>query len=410
MNNDATEAALGLLGLSPLNSHPASQHAQLGHTRAHHHLPHHHHHPVQVFDSAHGAPDPNASQNYQPLPVVPLKRKQPSPSLPSHTTGPSSTASTDASAAPTTLATKSAHIHSLAGPSPPAKSAALPLSTKWSNIQQQSQLNYSPLATSSPLPLPSPIATTTATMSHPPVTSPHPSLLSPSTFQSPTLPPYLTSQQRLSQSDSPLPSQQQPHPAVPQPPPPHPDQPPPSDADDISCICGFTYDDGFSIACDVCSRWCHAACFGIVEGGYVPEEWRCWTCGGGKISDEQRERAVKLQRKKIKAMRMKNGTGGAHGGASHTGGAGGGGGGEEQQRKPASRRKTSPGVEKKPRKTNAISVTTDGPHVNGAKKRRRASMLASAGPSSAPAVFSGPAPAASPNTTQPQSSSCRISQ
>jgi hypothetical protein len=42
----------------------------------------------------------------------------------------------------------------------------------------------------------------------------------------------------------------------------------------ISCICGSTFDDGFSIACDVCERWCHAACFDIVEGK-VPEEWRC---------------------------------------------------------------------------------------------------------------------------------------
>ncbi|KAI6019227.1 hypothetical protein BKA83DRAFT_4056906 [Pisolithus microcarpus] len=81
---------------------------------------------------------------------------------------------------------------------------------------------------------------------------------------------------------------------------------PATDADDISCICGFTYDDGFSIACDVCSRWCHAACFDIVEGG-VPEEWRCWVCQGGRIDEEQRERAVKLQRKRLKTMRMRNG-------------------------------------------------------------------------------------------------------
>lgn len=45
----------------------------------------------------------------------------------------------------------------------------------------------------------------------------------------------------------------------------------------IDCICGETDDDGFSIACDDCSRWCHAACFGIVQGK-VPEEWKCWLC------------------------------------------------------------------------------------------------------------------------------------
>ncbi|KAG5349945.1 hypothetical protein C0989_001160 [Termitomyces sp. Mn162] len=45
----------------------------------------------------------------------------------------------------------------------------------------------------------------------------------------------------------------------------------------IRCICGSTYDDGFSIACDDCERWCHAACFGI-DPGHVPEEWKCWLC------------------------------------------------------------------------------------------------------------------------------------
>ena len=60
----------------------------------------------------------------------------------------------------------------------------------------------------------------------------------------------------------------------------------------ISCICGFTYDDGFSIACDDCSRWCHAACFDIVDGD-VPEEWRCWICVPRPVD---RERAVKLQK------------------------------------------------------------------------------------------------------------------
>ncbi|KAG6876632.1 hypothetical protein C0993_001714 [Termitomyces sp. T159_Od127] len=45
----------------------------------------------------------------------------------------------------------------------------------------------------------------------------------------------------------------------------------------IRCICGLTHDDGFSIACDDCSRWCHGACFGI-DAGHVPEEWKCWLC------------------------------------------------------------------------------------------------------------------------------------
>ncbi|KAJ7131632.1 hypothetical protein C8R43DRAFT_823130, partial [Mycena crocata] len=45
----------------------------------------------------------------------------------------------------------------------------------------------------------------------------------------------------------------------------------------IRCRCGVSADDGFSIACDACGRWCHAACFGIKEGS-VPEEWACWVC------------------------------------------------------------------------------------------------------------------------------------
>ncbi|KAL4071508.1 hypothetical protein V8B97DRAFT_1870629 [Scleroderma yunnanense] len=160
---------------------------------------------------------------------------------------------------------------------------------------------------------------------------------------------------------------------------------PPADTEDISCICGFTYDDGFSIACDVCSRWCHAACFGIVEGGDVPEEWRCWVCGGGTIADEQRERAVKIQRKRLKAMKMRNN------GASNAGGTGtaNGVGEETSQRKPASRRKTSPNAEKKPRRASGMSVGADGT----TKRRRRTSILAS-----------------SSSTSQPQPSSSRISQ
>ncbi|KIK45706.1 hypothetical protein CY34DRAFT_55388, partial [Suillus luteus UH-Slu-Lm8-n1] len=70
--------------------------------------------------------------------------------------------------------------------------------------------------------------------------------------------------------------------------------PPLPDADAISCICGFLFDDGFSIACDVCSRWCHAACFDIVEGE-VPEEWRCWDCDPRPVN---RDRAVRLQKQR----------------------------------------------------------------------------------------------------------------
>ncbi|KAJ7189367.1 hypothetical protein GGX14DRAFT_383301 [Mycena pura] len=49
------------------------------------------------------------------------------------------------------------------------------------------------------------------------------------------------------------------------------------EGEEIRCRCGSNVDDGFSIACDGCGRWCHAACFGIQKES-VPEEWICWVC------------------------------------------------------------------------------------------------------------------------------------
>lgn len=303
MNSDATEAALGLLGLSPLNHH------------------------IQVFD-AHSVPS-----------LIPLKRKQSSPS--------------------------------------------------------NNGVAPSPLVKSHPTNLASPLLTTpspTTTFSHPPITSPHPSLLSPSTFRPPSLLSHRPSLGTSTLSSQPLLPSHAPR-----------DPLPATDADDISCICGFTYDDGFSIACDVCSRWCHAACFDIVEGG-VPEEWRCWVCQGGRIDEEQRERAVKLQRKRLKTMRMRNGSNGT---VPHVTGAA----GEDQARKPTSRRRSSPGVEKKPRRSSAVTtLASDGTAATATKRRRRASILSSTGPSnssSALATLNANHPT-TVDTVQPSSS--RISQ
>ncbi|CAA7271813.1 unnamed protein product [Cyclocybe aegerita] len=64
----------------------------------------------------------------------------------------------------------------------------------------------------------------------------------------------------------------------------------------LDCICGFTVDDGFSIACDICSRWCHSACFDIVRG-FVPEKFLCWKCK--PRSAAEKERAVKFQRENL---------------------------------------------------------------------------------------------------------------
>ncbi|KAJ7789344.1 hypothetical protein B0H14DRAFT_2397581 [Mycena olivaceomarginata] len=56
------------------------------------------------------------------------------------------------------------------------------------------------------------------------------------------------------------------------------------EGDEIDCRCGSSADDGFSIACDVCGRWCHAACFAISKES-VPEEWKCWMCAPHNLID-----------------------------------------------------------------------------------------------------------------------------
>ena len=62
--------------------------------------------------------------------------------------------------------------------------------------------------------------------------------------------------------------------------------------DSINCICGFSYDDDFSIAFDDYEHWCHVACIDIVEGE-VPEEWRCWVCVPRSVDAE---RATMIQK------------------------------------------------------------------------------------------------------------------
>ncbi|PCH44296.1 hypothetical protein WOLCODRAFT_154334 [Wolfiporia cocos MD-104 SS10] len=111
-----------------------------------------------------------------------------------------------------------------------------------------------------------------------------------------------------------------------------------SNSDSISCICGFTDDDGFSIGCDSCSRWCHAACFGIVEDD-VPEEWQCWQCSPRSVD---KERAVRLQKARRRA-------------AAHN---------QESERH---RRRSSPGVDRKGRRVSAVPGDGGG----GAHKRKR---------------------------------------
>jgi hypothetical protein len=45
----------------------------------------------------------------------------------------------------------------------------------------------------------------------------------------------------------------------------------------IRCICEFTHDDGFTIQCEQCFVWQHAACVEIDQNN-VPEKYLCEEC------------------------------------------------------------------------------------------------------------------------------------
>lgn len=130
--------------------------------------------------------------------------------------------------------------------------------------------------------------------------------------------------------------------------------PPLSDADAISCICGFLFDDGFSIACDVCSRWCHAACFDIVEGE-VPEEWRCWDCDPRPVN---RERAVRLQKQRVSEMQAREKER------------------DKEKDKDKSKKRDRAGSPVQRRRASAAAIEGSG----NAKKKRRASIISPSTP------------------------------
>jgi predicted nucleic acid-binding Zn-ribbon protein len=98
-----------------------------------------------------------------------------------------------------------------------------------------------------------------------------------------------------------------------------------SNQDSIDCICGYTFDDGFSIMCDGCQKWCHTACFDISEAE-IPEEFLCIDCRPRKVDVE---RAVKLQRRKMEAARA-----------------------EEDKWRMGGKRRTSPVVDRKQRRSS----------------------------------------------------------
>ena len=68
-------------------------------------------------------------------------------------------------------------------------------------------------------------------------------------------------------------------------------------AEGINCICDFDMDDGFAIACDLCSRWCHAVCFDIASEE-IPDQFMCWMCKPRPLGFK--ERAIRMQKERLK--------------------------------------------------------------------------------------------------------------
>ncbi|KLO06109.1 hypothetical protein SCHPADRAFT_910550 [Schizopora paradoxa] len=76
-----------------------------------------------------------------------------------------------------------------------------------------------------------------------------------------------------------------------------------SGSDSIECICGFSYDDGFSIACDVCGRWSHARCYDISQST-VPDLWQCVDCKPRPVDREKAIREQKVRKKVVEAEKQ----------------------------------------------------------------------------------------------------------
>lgn len=73
----------------------------------------------------------------------------------------------------------------------------------------------------------------------------------------------------------------------------------------ISCICGFSDDDGFTIQCDHCNRWQHAICYNIRDIETAPDDHLCNACQPRKL-DSKRAR-----RKQLEKLQAQNGNKGS---------------------------------------------------------------------------------------------------
>ena len=134
-------------------------------------------------------------------------------------------------------------------------------------------------------------------------------------------------------------------------------EPKPVSSEALDCICELVIDDGFSIACDICSRWCHAACFGIAKEEEVPDKFMCWTCKPRPLGDK--ERAIRLQKERLAFGSVGGDAGDGKEAAKH-------------------RRRASPGLERKQRRTGVSVTSTSVTGVAGleiGKKKRRPSVV-----------------------------------
>lgn len=86
------------------------------------------------------------------------------------------------------------------------------------------------------------------------------------------------------------------------------------DSSEIQCICGFTHDDGFTIACDQCDTWQHGFCVDIAPDA-IPEKYECPSCSPRPLDVRRakeyqlknlEEREEKSRRKKPKSNSANN--------------------------------------------------------------------------------------------------------
>ncbi|KAK1223053.1 SET domain-containing protein 3 [Marasmius sp. AFHP31] len=145
-----------------------------------------------------------------------------------------------------------------------------------------------------------------------------------------------------------------------------------TDSDSIQCICGFTNDDGWSIGCDECPRWCHGICMGFTEKDQesLPESWWCWVCKPRFIDGE---RARRIQMARMGLGSNAGPIGGYVGAPSSIGPIVGWENGNGEQNGRTNHHRRSPGVERKPRKPSAAAEGFDG------KRRRRMSSAVGGG-------------------------------